>query len=252
MNNIALKITNKCDKNCSHCCENSCMNGKSMKFSLVKEIFKKLPKTITDICFTGGEALLYKDCKYNFLDIYKLTVKHKIKCHIMTGGMTDDLKYRNIIKKLKNVNFYLSFNLFKKNNKEFFITAINLISNSKNKIQEINIAYIPENKKETINKFKAIRYVLDEIKAIETNTCIIQSVGRGANLIIDFFTNYCSNSCIAGRIVTIDIDGRIFPCCSIVDRKCFNKFNYNIKKDNLIDVFKESKLFCEIVCLHRL
>jgi sulfatase maturation enzyme AslB (radical SAM superfamily) len=46
-----IEITTKCNYNCEHCYKSNTISGENMSFEIFKELFLKLPKTITQIAF---------------------------------------------------------------------------------------------------------------------------------------------------------------------------------------------------------
>jgi len=114
-----LSLTNKCNLNCKYCYQNSSALT-STKNELKKEDWVNILKELKElkakkICFVGGEPFLYK----YFWEILEDTFKRGFKIKVFTNGTL--LNKRNL-KKIKEYNVKLSFNLNSQNYKvqEFY------------------------------------------------------------------------------------------------------------------------------------
>ena len=59
---LGLHITDKCNMYCSHCITDASPNGLNvMSFEMIKSAIEDAVGYFTNICITGGEALLYPE-----------------------------------------------------------------------------------------------------------------------------------------------------------------------------------------------
>jgi MoaA/NifB/PqqE/SkfB family radical SAM enzyme len=213
---VAVKITDRCDKMCAHCCENSLPSGQSMPFTKLQKVFEQISKHATRFGITGGEPVLYKWGKKNFLDVMEVCLNLNIQPTVMCGGAYDTYVYRHIFENLiasYKIPFTLSFNLFKPNPEKLFTTAHDLIY-LHNYIPDVFITYTEENQDETMQRFENLRKSMHFTANIFKGH--ISEVGRAKNL--NYFKKYkVINRCNSGidKILFVDMEGLVAPCCEV-------------------------------------
>lgn len=85
---VTLIITNRCNLNCRHCCQDACIDEKNLNELTTEEWLSVIDKLsdlhIDDLTITGGEPLVRKD----LIDIAKYA-RQKLKTHIslLTNGV---------------------------------------------------------------------------------------------------------------------------------------------------------------------
>ncbi|SCZ09451.1 radical SAM protein [Alkaliphilus peptidifermentans] len=91
---VVWEITNKCQMNCIHCCNEHRRTGEDISLEdAIKKVGELSKKNVSKIIFTGGDPLLYKD----IFDLIEYVNKFNIKVCISTNGMLLDDYYNEII-----------------------------------------------------------------------------------------------------------------------------------------------------------
>jgi hypothetical protein len=241
---VAVKITDRCDKYCSHCCENSLPLGKSMPFFVLERVIKKISLTADRFGITGGEPVLYQDGKHNFLDIIELCKKYNCIPTVMCGGAYPSIEYKDIFYKLiapYKIPFTLSFNLFKPNPEQLFKTAYKYIT-VHNYVCDIFCVYHEDNEFETRQRLANLCKSMHIYARIFYGH--ISQTGRAVDL--DFFkrvklVNRCSSN--IEKILFVDMNGKVNPCCEI-NRMGFPGWNAPHYTCPFEKILKKSNEYC--------
>jgi hypothetical protein len=196
---LLLKITNKCKMNCSHCGENSNINGEHMTNETFENALKFIKRTKTMVVIiTGGEPTEHP----NFIEMVSEIQKNtKIAILCSNGMFLENEEITNKIKKLK-VNVQIT------NDSRYYPSRIK-------KINIDNFKY--EDTLRSISPFG--RAIVNSIPSTTTVPCCF-----------NFVTNYIRSGSleqtlygltVAGKFCTpsINVDGTILagefnPCYS--------------------------------------
>ena len=246
---VAVKITDRCEKMCSHCCECSNPYGHSMPFDYLVKVLKNIRKNSDLVGFTGGEPVLYRDGEHDFIDVINVCDKIGLLPTVMCGGTYDNKEYNHIFDNISGLRFAVSFNLFREHWKEVFLTAIEMVKR-KNIVSIISILYSRKNKNKTLKEFNKLNKKLKLDAVIDKGE--ITYIGRALTLKpkwvkIDLeceLENY-------EDYLLIDMNGTVLPCCGVIDPIDIYKQGWNghlQATQDLKMINKKARYFCHYKC----
>ena len=250
---IAFNITRKCNKVCDYCYLN--LNGEELEFNTIKNILNSTASETVTI--TGGEPLVHPQIK----DILKLLESQKKHIHLLSNGILLNEDYLPIISE-SQAELFITYNQTSK------LISKNLHFANKHQIV-INLHHVLT--KESINSLGEICQDIDFAKSIIF--LYPTDVGKGItkmynpdewfnllkkaieiaknNGIKPYFeqafvrkTDHRKHQfCPAGADIFVDVDGKSYPCCLLVDRVKGNEVIKPVKLGiNQCDFIKENLL----------
>lgn len=225
---IAFNITRKCNKNCDYCYLD--LTREDLPFDNIKEIFRSIK--VNTVTLTGGEPLIHPDIE----NIISFVSKKGYHIHLLTNGIlltgstldvivksgaelfvTYNHPQKNIKKNLKkafqrgleiNLHHVLTYSSFESLEDICedipFAKSILLIYPTDLGSHKLDM-YSPD------EWFPLLQNALDVISKYNIKTYFEQSFIKKDSKLVK------NQPCPTGNDIFIDVNGKAYPCCLLVD-----------------------------------
>ena len=226
---IAFNITRKCNKGCDYCYLD--LNGKDLPVDKIKEILESID---TDtVTLTGGEPLMHP----GFRDILAFISKRKNHIHLLSNGilLNEDnlaaIKEANaeLFVTYNEPNTQVSGNLHQANRRGIEVNLHHVLTNNsvvhlEDICQDIDFAksllllYPTDMGKGNVKMYTPEAWfpLLDRALAIThrypVKTYFEQEYAKKGSALAK------QQPCPTGKDLFIDVDGKSYPCCLLVDK----------------------------------